>query len=249
MTNNAKRLLLGLLTCAALIAVSVPAGATPITGTLQLGGTFTIGPTFLSFCATAGPCPTAPGNWNVPGNGTGDLSAPYASDPNGGLITNLNSITEPVGTLLAGNGIQFLIFANSGALLTPDIDFFLTEVFAGVGTNAACGLAPAPGEVCTPTGSAATLINGAGGDSSATITMQGWARRISTGELSNLQMVFTSQFNTPFQSVLSTLASSGSVTNTFSASFSASPVPEPVTSMLVGSGLLALGLLRRRKRR
>jgi hypothetical protein len=248
MTNNSNRLLLGLLTSAALIAVSAPAAASPVTGTLQLGGTFTIGPTFLSFCATAGPCPAAPGNWNVPGNGTGDLSAPYASDPNGGLITNLNSVTEPVGTLLAGNGVQFLIFANSGALLTPDIDFFVTEVFAGVGTNAACGLAPSPGEVCTPTGSAATLINGAGGDSSATITMQGLARRISTGELSNLQMVFTSQFNTPFQSVLSTLASNGSVTNTFSASFSATPVPEPVTSVLVGSGLLALGILRRRGR-
>jgi hypothetical protein len=248
MTHNLNRLLAGLLTCAVLIAVSASATATPVSGTLQLGGTFTIGPTFLSFCATAGPCPSAPGNWNVPGNGTGDLSGPYANDPNGGLITNLSSAVEPAGVLLAGNGVPFLNFAVSGALLTPDIDFWVTEVFAGVGGTASCGAAAAPGQVCTPSGSAATLINGAGGDSSGTITMQGFARRISTGELSNLQMVFTSQFNTPFQSVLSTLAADGSVTNTFSASFAATPVPEPVTLTLVGFGLLALGFFGRRRR-
>jgi hypothetical protein len=248
MTNNPHRLLLGLITCAAMIALSAPATASPVTGTLQLAGTFTIGPTFLSFCATPGPCPIAPGNWNVPGNGTGDLAAPYANDPNGGLFTNLNDAMEPVGTLLPGNGVSLLTFTSSGALTTPDIEFFVTEVFPGVGNAADCGSIPAPGEICTPMGSAVTLVNGAGGDSSATITMQGLALRISTGELSNLQVVLTSQFNTPFQSVLGTLGSDGSVTNTFSASFSATPVPEPVTSVLVGSGLFALGFLRRRKR-
>jgi len=60
-------------------------------------------------------------------------------------------------------------------------------------------------------------------------------------------MVFTSQFNTPYQSVLGTLAADGSVTNTFSASFTATAIPEPVTLTLVGSGLLAIGLLRRKR--
>jgi hypothetical protein len=164
------------------------------------------------------------------------------------LMTNLSDLVEPVGTLLPGTGVSFLTFAPSGALTVSDIEFFVTEVFGGVGNAADCGSVPAPGEICTPMGSAVTLVNGAGGDSSATITMQGLALRISTGELSNLQVVLTSQFNTPFQTVLGTLASDGSVTNTFSASFSATPVPEPVTSILVGGGLLALGFLRRRKR-
>jgi len=248
MTNNLNKLLLGLLTGAALIAVSVPVAASPIAGTLQLGGTFTIGIDFLNFCATAGPCPAAPGDWNVPGNGTGDLSNPYANDPNGGLIVNLNLATEPIGVVLPGNGVQFLTFAPSGALTTPNIDFWLTEVFGGVGSLASCTAAPTPGQICTPSGSSVTLVNGAGGDSSATITMQGLARNISTGQLSNLQMVFTSQFNTPFQNVLLALAANGSVTNTFSASFSATAVPEPVTAALVGCGLLTLGLWRRRKR-
>lgn len=248
MTNRLNRLFPGLLVCAAL--TSVPVLASPIAGSLQLGGSFSIGATFLNFCNTALPCPSAPGNWNIPGTGTGDLLPPYGDDPNGGMITNLTSVDEPVGTLLPGNGVLFLTFTPSGALPTPDIEFYLTQVFGGVGGTASCVAAPAAGQTCTPAGSSVTLLNGAGGNSSATITMQGLARRISTDEFSDLQIVFTSQFNTPFQDVLATLASGGTVSNTFAASFTASiqAVPEPVASVLVGSGLLALGLLRRRRR-
>lgn len=187
MTCKSNGLSLGLLVSLALIAASGPAAASPITGTLNLSGTFTIGANFLNFCATAGPCPAASGNWNVPSIGTIDLLTPYADDPNGGLITNLTSVSEPVGTVLPGNGVLFLTFAPSGALPTPDIQFYVTEVFAGVGSSASCGAAPAPGQVCTPTGSSVTLVNGAGGDSSATVTMQGLARRISTNEFDSLQ--------------------------------------------------------------
>jgi hypothetical protein len=166
------------------------------------------------------------------------------------MITNLTSLDEPVGALLAGKGVLFLTFTPSGALPTPDIEFYLTQVFGGVGGTASCASAPAAGQTCTPAGSSVTLLNGAGGNSSATITMQGLARRISTDEFSDLQIVFSSQFNTPFQDVLAALASGGTVSNAFAASFTASvqAVPEPVASLFVGSGLLALGFLRRRRR-
>jgi len=166
------------------------------------------------------------------------------------MIANLTSVDEPVGTLLPGHGVLFLTFTPSAALPTPDIEFYLTQVFGGVGGTASCASAAAAGQTCTPAGSSMTLLNGAGGNSSATITMQGLARRISTDEFSDLQIIFTSQFNTPFQDVLTALASGGTVSNTFAASFTShvQTVPEPLASLLVGSGLLAVGFLHRHRR-
>jgi len=162
------------------------------------------------------------------------------------LITNLNTGNAPVGVTLGGNGLLFLTFAPSGALPVPDIQFYLTRLDAGVGGTGSCAAPAAAGQTCTLTGSPVTFLNGGSNNSSATITMTGLARRISTNEFDPLTMVFTAQFNTPYQTVLAALAAQGTITQTYSASFTATAIPEPVTSLLIGSGLLALGFLRRR---
>jgi len=225
--------------------------ATQISGSLKIDGKFTVGPTFLNFCdsATVGACPAAPGNWNPPGLGTGDFSNPYANDPNGGSITNLNSVNAPVGTLLPGNGILVLTFTPSVALPTPDIQLYLTQLLAGVGNPANCTAAPADGQTCTPAipgGSAVTFLNTAGGNSSATVSANGRARRVSTNEFDNLLIVFSTTFNTPFQQVLSDFNTQGSLTQTYSGTFTATVVPEPMTMTLIGLGLFAFAALSRR---
>jgi hypothetical protein len=256
MTNKPKKLLLGGLACGAFLALSVPAMAIPITGSATWTGVFTLtSGGVLSFCPPVTPvqtpCPAVSGGppgWNVPGSGTGDL-APYGSDPAGGTITSLSSATNPVGVTLATPTL-FVSFAPSPGV--GDISFYMQTLFAGVGDG--CGGVPAPGQTCTPAGFALTFLNGAGGDSSATITAQGFARHASDapgfGAASPLQYIFTAQFTKPFQGVLADFAA-GPLTSTYSATAtataSANPVPEPTTSLLIGSGLLGLGFLRRRR--
>jgi len=67
---------------------------------------------------------------------------------------------------------------------------------------------------------------------------------------SNWTGVFTSQFTVPYQQVLSDFQSQGFITNSYSAAFVLTPIPEPDTPVLVGAGLLlvALGMRRMRTR-
>ena len=247
---------LGGLACGAFLALSAPAMAIPITGTAAWTGvaTFTTSGV-LSFCAAPGPCPTVPAGppgWNIVGSGTGDL-APYGGDILGGTMSTLSSATNPVGVTLATPSL-FVSFATPSPGVT-DIQFFMQTVFAGVGGIATCTSAPAPGQTCTPAGSAFTFLNGAGGNSSGTITAQGFARHVSDGPgfaaATPLQMIFTLQFSQPYQTVLANFASAGSFTSTYSANFSTptAAVPEPGTWLLLGTGLAAILGVRRRTAR
>jgi hypothetical protein len=261
MTNKPRKLLLGGFACAAFLALSVPAMAIPVNGSATWTGVLTLTNTgVLSFCPpvtpTQTPCPPVSGGapgWNVPGSGTGDL-APYGSDPNGGTITTLSQATNPVGVTLATPTL-FMTFAPAPGV--GDISFYMQTVFAGVGSTANCGSVPAPGQTCTTPGSSLTFLNASGGNSSATISAQGFARHASDAPgfaaASPLQYIFTGQFNKPFQAVLADLNSSGSITSTYSAAATATntdgttSVPEPASGLLLGSGLAALAALRRKK--
>src|SRR5712691_13113913 len=142
MTNKLMRLLHGGLVCGALLAISVPAMAIPISGSATWTGVFTLtSGGVLSFCPPVTPvqtpCPAVsagPPGWNVPGSGTGDLAV-YGSDPNGGTITSLSQATNPVGVTLATLTL-FMTFAPAPGI--GDISFYMQTVFAGVGGSANC---------------------------------------------------------------------------------------------------------------
>jgi hypothetical protein len=61
---------------------------------------------------------------------------------------------------------------------------------------------------------------------------------------------FTSQFTVPYQQVLNQLNTTGSVSNTFSATFTLVPtnIPEAGTMSLLGLGLVAISAKLRRRR-
>jgi len=245
-------------------------GGAPVSGKLQFGGDATVGAVFLTFLCDIGgiSCPASSGVFSVGGAvaQTGSF-VPYANDT--GFI---KSISETGGQPLNQPFLlsNFVTFNPSGSIAPPDIAFDLTNIFLGNSGQADCSAAvnqsQVPAQRCTPIIPTLVSASDPGGlsafnlantpdGSTASFALSGTVRRISTGAVTPWLGNFTAQFtNTPgttdgsFQSVLNQLATTGSVTSSYSATFAATAVPEPMTSLLLGSGLLAFGFILRRKR-
>ena len=252
----------------AAIALSfVPAAlATPISGELDMSGSSaTVGSLFLNFNCNAGitlaPCPAPAGYGNSSTTGGTGSFAPYVTQ--GEYIHSLSQATTPLNQSFSLP--NFLMFSNTAGnpVAPPDIALDLNFIFLGVDAQAACLAAPAPGQTCTPAFAALVTPANPGGlsafnlqntqtGSSASFSVSGTARRISTGETSRFTGVFTAQFNVPYQTLLGELATAGSVTNSYSSTFEAAVVPEPASTALVLGGILVLlgraGMRRFRRR-
>jgi hypothetical protein len=156
---------------------------------------------------------------------------------------------------------NFVMFDPAGTVIPPDVVLDLTFIFPGVSGQVGCLAAtPAAGQTCTPALAALVTASNVLGlspfnlqntqtGSTASFSIAGNARRISTGEISSFTGVFTAQFNVPFQEYLDDIAAGQSITNSYSATFLAqiTPVPEASSlTMLLGGLLVAGGILRRR---
>jgi PEP-CTERM motif-containing protein len=183
-----------------------------------------------------------------------------------GFEIDLNAINEPIGVPFVAGG-PIVSMAGEGNVLPSFITFTgspqsqavldLSFIQPGVYSSAACTAPPAAGQNCTPPGSAFNLSNGAGATTStASLTLNGYVRRTDTGELSAFTGTYTTQFPPcngsnapscgPYQNWLPILTSTGTVntvSNTYSASFSSTAIPEPSTAffMLGGIALIFLG--------
>jgi hypothetical protein len=198
------------------------------------------------------------------GNATVNSGGIFFNDT-GSNVTNTYLTGSPnTGTFtgLTGGTIQNLVGPSmTGPVTIPDfatftvtagtVHFDLASVEAGVGTVAGCGSA-AIGSVCTPPNSPFTLIQTASNAVAITLTLDGTAWINSATGASPTTGAFTTQDVAigTIPGILSTLLSGGSVHDTYSASFIATPtstVPEPATLLLMGVGLLGAGLVARRK--
>jgi PEP-CTERM motif-containing protein len=244
-----------------LVLATAPASfATPINGTFDIGGaSLSLTALAVGFgCDPAianAPCPAAAGYGNFLTTSATGSFAPYTFQ--GGFVHALGPPATAVNETFSLP--DFLVFSTSpgNPVLPPDVALDLTFLFTGVDGEAQCALAPAPGQTCTlqlpefvtpgnPLGFSPFNFQNTQTGSTLSFTVAGTARRISTGETTPFDGVFTAQFTVSYQQVLARLGADEAVTTSYSASFRA--IPEPSTLALLGGGLALLARRRRARR-
>jgi hypothetical protein len=176
-------------------------------------------------------------------NTAGALETGSFAGLTGGTIMSLTG-GPGTGTVNVPNFISF-----SQGVAAP-ITFDLTYIAPGVGTQAACS-SSTPGALCTPNGSPFTLLQLTSSTVVASLQLNGTAY---TGSAASGSSATTGVFSTQtviggtIPAIIGALNAGQAITGiTYSASFVASPVPEPGSMLLMGLGLAGAGLIARRK--
>jgi hypothetical protein len=233
--SNLTKLALRWLMIAGFCFVGVTgAQATPVFGNFSAsGGALGLTSTTMDFLTLPGFIPgPAPGNFVVSPSVTGSFVGRV------GETATIKDIPSPMGGPISI--LNFIVMPNA-----PAITFHLTFIDFGLFTAANCGSAPAAGQVCTPPGSAFNFMNTSVNSSTLSFNVRGLTNFLATpADISQFSGVFTTQFSDmSYQAVLATLAAGGSVTSSWSASFTvvggpAQPTPEPTTLALLGTSLV-----------
>lgn len=190
------------------------------------------------------------------GGGVGGLSVVATADGyftgmegDAGLISDLNRFAHPVGVDLS------LTPFMGGFTLSPGLVFYLGTIEAGIYPACVVGPATAVGTNCTPDpgpgpGSPFNLRQESG-SVTAQLSVFGTVINHLTGDAGYFRGSFTTQitasaYNNIGSELLPAVAAGTLPNQSWSANFESVATPEPSSFALIGLGLVAAGLVRRR---
>jgi hypothetical protein len=240
------------------MATGTMASASPLQGTLNFSGTAVVSLLGIDFIPPAG---GGEGQiFVLPGGNTGDFAVFNAGPPTAGTLNDREESGLP------DVGVPINV---PGWLDIPGFSFTLTSIRPGGFSSAQCGAPAAAGQTCTPAPfpydpdgpggdppimlqSPYELTNNSVSSSNAVFFVSGIAIGPG-GDMGNFEGQFTATFlDVPFQELLSTVLSGGTVTKPFSAQITVTDipqVPEPSSMALALGGLALVGAGLARKRR
>jgi hypothetical protein len=211
------------------------------------GNVFFTVPEAVPVVTAAGTCPAGEACifWEDTGGTNADKVDISASGlPNGDIpsaiagadAANIGSLTNPPDVVGGFAPATFMTFNSAGITTQLLINF----IEPGIDGSADCAAAPAPGQICTPTGSPVNFTNTALDQSTGTWVFSGVTNTPGVSWTGD----FTSQFTTPYQTFLADLVANESASNSFAATITlkeaATTVPEPGS---MGLTMISLGLI------